>query len=187
MSYDERDRKYYEMMYLRKYNNVNTYLHYSLNIEDIKSVEHLNDIIKKSSKKPKTYRLNRALTELAEQAIRNDPRFSSMTELIETLIYNFLIDKVMENKKNAEIRIREIETINYENVNKNENNKFTRLPQMLENIYENLKAGINVIYNPEKNIPILIEITKRYVGIDKRAEELLRLLENYPKGEKNEY
>ena len=58
MSYNDEDRKYYKMVYLRKYNNVNTYLHDSLNIEDIKSVGQLNEIVKNSPKKPKTYRFN---------------------------------------------------------------------------------------------------------------------------------
>jgi len=186
MSYNDEDRKYYKMVYLRKYNNVNTYLHDSLNIEDIKSVGQLNEIVKNSPKKPKTYRLNQALTELAEQAIQNDPQFNNMTELIETLIYNFLIDKVIENKKNVGTGIREIETINYEDANKSENNQFNGLPLMLENLYKDLKAGRNVIHDPKKNIPILIKMTKKYANKDKKAEELLQLLENlYAKGENN--
>jgi len=187
MSYDNEGRKYNKNTYLRKYNNVNTYLPNSLNIEDIKSVGQLNEIIKNSSKKLKTYRLNQALIELAEQAIQKDPRFNNMTELVETLICNFVIEKVKENMKNVETRIIEIKTINYEDEDNHacEDNKSNSLPLMLENLYKDLKTGKKVIYNPEKNISILIKMTKKYVGKDKRAEELLQLLENaYPKGEK---
>lgn len=91
-----------------------------------------------------------------------------MTGLIETLIYNFLIDKVIENKKNVGTGIREIETINYEDANKSENNQFNGLPLMLENLYKYLKAGRNVIHDPKKNIPILIKMTKKYAVKDKK-------------------
>ena len=71
-------------------------------------------------------------------------------------------------------------------MDESEGKKSNGLPPMLESLLYNLKANKNVIYNPQRNIPILIEMAKKYVKKDKRAEELLQLLENVSsKGENN--
>ena len=184
MSYTPIDRKYCESSYIRKYNNVYTSIH-SLSIEDIEDVLHLNKILVNSPKKLKAHRFNLALYRLAEQIVKEDPRYENMTHLLESLLYGYVSSKIESKKamKPEKPRIVEIETKKV--ANDGEKRESYSFPKMLEEIYCNLKANNNVIHNPEKNIPILIKITKEYVGKDKRAKELLQLLENLSsKGEK---
>ena len=182
MSYIQNNNKYYENLYIRTYDNVHTSIR-SLSIEDIKDVLHLNRLVCNSPKKKRTHRFNQVLYRLAEQIVKEDPRYENMTHLLESLLYGYVFSKIESKKKvkPEKPKIIEIETKNY--VDAKEKKESYSLPQMLENIYFNLKAKKNVIHDPKKNLPILIKMTKNYIGKDPRAEELLELLENLSEGE----